>query len=128
VSETILDASALLAVAKEERGGERVLEIIRRGATINAVNLAEVAAKLADEAETFEEVAERLQAFAFDVVAFDHQQALVAGELRRRTRHLGLSLGDRACLAMALVRAGHVVTADRAWAEFDLGVAIEVIR
>lgn len=128
MSEAILDASALLALTKQEHGGERVLEIIRRGATINAVNLAEVASKLADETATFEEVAERLQVFAFDIVAFDHQQALVAGELRRRTRHLGLSLGDRACLAMALVRGGHVVTADRAWAELDLGVAIEVIR
>ena len=62
------------------------------------------------------------------VVAFDEPQARAAARLRFLTRHIGLSLGDRACLALGDRLGCPVVTADRVWASLDVGVAIVVIR
>ena len=59
---------------------------------------------------------------------FSAEQADLAGELRRSTREFGLSLGDSACLALALVRSAPVLTADRVWQRLTLDVEIEVIR
>lgn len=62
------------------------------------------------------------------LVDFDHAQAVQAGELRRTTRSTGLSLGDRACLALAASRGLQVLTADRAWTGLSIGLEIECIR
>jgi ribonuclease VapC len=74
---------------------------------------------------------EALQAAAFvtrDVVAFDHRQARIAAQLLPHTRPLGLGIGDRACLALAIERKLPVLTADKAWKALRLGVTIQVIR
>jgi PIN domain nuclease of toxin-antitoxin system len=62
------------------------------------------------------------------IVAFSEGQALEAGSLVAQTREFGLSLGDRACLALAIDRKATVYTTDRAWAELGLGIRVEVIR
>ena len=62
------------------------------------------------------------------IAEFDAEQARLAGELLLRTRSLGLSLGDRACLALAMVLKAPVYTADRIWKGLKLGVPIHVIR
>jgi PIN domain nuclease of toxin-antitoxin system len=66
--------------------------------------------------------------FSFEVVPFDADQAAIAAELRRTTRSKGLSLGDRACLALAVSRGTVALTTDRIWGEIDLPVEIRVLR
>lgn len=59
---------------------------------------------------------------------YDEDLALAASKLRPATRHKGLSLGDRACLALAIREGATAITTDRAWADLDVGCHIEVIR
>ena len=105
----LLDAPALLAYLQRELGFEAVREALREGAAISAVNLAEVAGKLKARGKDPERIVRRLLAMGLP-------------------RPLGLSVGDRACLAAGRVRGLAVRTADRTWAGVDLGVPVEVIR
>jgi ribonuclease VapC len=95
---------------------------------MSAVNIAEFVAKLVERSFGPTEVDRALQRLPIEIVAFDRVQARAAGLLRERTMHLGLSLGDRACLALALAEGLPVLTADRAWARLDVGVRVELIR
>ena len=122
-----LDASALLAVVFDEPGSELVAPVADQS-LISAVNLSEAIQKMIDRGWTEEEVRQTLYHFRLSVVSFDEDAAHRAGFLRIATRHRGLSLGDRACLALAIVDGARVLTADRAWAGLKLGVEIEVIR
>uniref|UniRef100_UPI0026EC9071 PIN domain-containing protein n=1 Tax=Phenylobacterium aquaticum TaxID=1763816 RepID=UPI0026EC9071 len=63
-----------------------------------------------------------------EVVPFDMDMAILAGAMQQRTRRQGLSLGDRACLALALREGLPVLTADHAWAEVEVGVEIRMLR
>lgn len=123
----VLDASALLAVLKQEPGAERVTAVIS-ACSISAVNLSEVAAKLAERGAERNQVAGTLGALGFTVIGFSQNLGIEAGMLRPATRHLGLSFGDRACLATALSAGLPVMTSDRNWAALDLDVEIELIR
>jgi ribonuclease VapC len=127
VSEVVLDASALLAVVLAERGAESVAETLDE-ALISSVNLSETAAVLVDAGIPLARVRARLSRHALTTVPFDEEDALVAAELRTLTCAAGLSLGDRACLALAQRRKLPALTADRAWAELDLGIEVRLIR
>jgi len=100
----LLDASALLAYLQREPGFEAVREALREGAAISAVNLAEVAGKLKARGKDPERIVRRLLAMGLEVLPFTLEEALEAGALDLLTRPLGLSLGDRACLAAGKVR------------------------
>lgn len=123
----VIDSSAFLALLWSEPGHQTVLAAID-GAAISAVNMAEVASKLADRGVTGAAVSSNLAKFPVEVVPFDERQALRTGELRDATRRLGLSIGDRACLGLALTKGAKVLTADRHWARLDLGIDITLIR
>jgi ribonuclease VapC len=129
----VLDASALLALLKGEPGAERVAEALERGAYLSAVNLAEVLSKLADWGEDPAEAQARmaqvgLLGAAVEVLPFTGEDALEVARLRALTRAYGLSFGDRACLALAWRLGLPALTAERAWAELDLGIPVEVLR
>jgi PIN domain nuclease of toxin-antitoxin system len=124
----VLDASALLAFVKDEAGADAVTSALAGQAVIGAVNLAEVVTKLADDGWTEAGARATIAACGTDTVSFDEETAYEAGLLRAATRHLGLSLGDRACLALARRLGAPVLTADRTWGNLDVGVKIEVIR
>ena len=126
VTEVVLDASAVLALIQEEPGGAAV-EARLDGARLSAVNLAEVAQRLSDQRPD-DLVIAVLGKFPCEVIGFDTPLALRTGLLRRATKARGLSLGDRACLALAERDGLAVVTGDRAWAELDLGVEVVLIR
>jgi PIN domain nuclease of toxin-antitoxin system len=110
-----------------EPGAERVASVLPE-AVINAVNLAEVATKLAEAGLPTEEVLSILQALELSVIDFDQVLAYRVGELRRTTREGGLSLGDRACVAMAQSLRAPILTTDRSWSQLDLDVQVQVIR
>ncbi len=122
----VLDASALLALMLGEPGAAQVER--RLPDCIGAVNLSEVIAKLQERGIPGDVIDESLADLDLDVVAFDAEQALRAGLLRRATRSQGLSLGDRACLALAAVRDAIVVTTDRAWTGLAIGIRAELAR
>lgn len=124
----LLDASALLAYLQREPGFEAVREALREGAAISAVNLAEVAGKLKARGKDPERIVRRLLAMGLEVLPFTLEEALEAGALDPLTRPLGLSLGDRACLAAGRVRGLAVLTADRTWAGVVPGVDVVVVR
>ena len=127
MSEIVLDASALMAVLREEPGASAVEAVLDRAA-ISAVNLSEVQAKLVERGTAAKIAWSSLIDLDLDVVDFDVPQAKVAGDLRRLTRIQGLSLGDRACLALAQALGLPAMTADRAWAGLEVGIEIRTIR
>ncbi len=127
MSSYVLDASALLALLNNEPGAEQVAAILTE-TVISSINLSEVVAKLADAGRSETEIREFLGALELEVIHFDTEMAYCAGMLRPLTRHLGLSLGDRACLALGQVLGLPVITADRTWGNLDIGIEVQVLR
>lgn len=127
MSGVVLDASAVLAVINAERGAERVIEVLD-GALLSAVNHAEVMTKLIERGVDRELARTTVLKIGVQVVEFGIDLADRTGELRQGTRHLGLSLADRACLALAESEGLPAVTADKKWAAVDLGIDVRVIR
>jgi ribonuclease VapC len=127
VSDYVLDASALLALMLAEPGAEAIIEMLPT-AVIGAVNLAEVIAKLQERGIPEAEIDGNVAALNLPVIPFDDGQAIASGKLRARTRSRGLSLGDRACLALAMARDTQAVTKDRGWDGLEIGAKIVVVR
>jgi ribonuclease VapC len=127
-SRGVLDASAVLALLKQEPGSEQVAQVVDDGAAISAVNLSEVVAKLGEADRTEAAIRGVINALDLDVVSFDAELAYRAGLLRSATRAAGLSLGDRACLALAEHLGLPAFTTDRSWASLRLGATVRVIR
>jgi PIN domain nuclease of toxin-antitoxin system len=129
----VLDASALLAYLGDEDGVDLVADAIASGAAISTVNLAEalstLASRGADPADISSELTERdLLGGAITVQPFTHADAVETARLRRSTRKAGLSLGDRACLALGHRLSAPVLTADRAWTRLKLDIEVRSIR
>lgn len=127
VSKVVLDASAILAVLFRETGHEQVIPYLKT-ASVSAVNIAEVLSKAVERTIPLEAAQRYLLHFEFEEVPFTSEQAAIVASLRPITRKLGLSLGDRACLALGLQRNVPVVTAERSWKQVDVGVCVETIR
>lgn len=127
ISGCVLDASVLLAAILGEITDTEA-EPWFADAHMSTVNFSEVVARLSDLGYTSEFIEEGLAELDLDIRPFDRAQAEYAGRLRVATRRMGLSLGDRACLALAAELNRPAVTADRAWAELAIGIPIELIR
>lgn len=125
----VLDASAILALIYREPGHDRVTAALP-GATASAVNWAEVLTTLVRRGHPDPTTAaEAIRALGIEVTPFTPHQAVRAGLLWTTTRTAGLSLGDRACLAMADTSNTEIVlTSDRAWADLDTTTPVELIR
>ena len=125
--EIVADASAILAALKSEPFTKfDPTRLVR--ATVSTVNMCEVLSKLHDDGLTPAQADAAAARLELEVVAFDMVQAAVAAELRLKTRSRGLSLADRACLALGDQLGCAVVTADRAWAKLHVGVEVILIR
>ena len=123
----VFDSSALLAISFGESGAERAARGLKDG-MMSAVNVAEVISRYVDQGASEEEARVSLQTFGLEIRPFDETQAMAAGLMRTATQKLGLSLGDRACLALAVQEEATVFTADRTWAALDLEIEVELIR
>ncbi len=129
----VLDASALLAYLRDEAGASEVADVIAGGATISTVNLAEVFSSTADRGLDPEQLADQLTERglldgAIAVEPFTTADAIDVGRLRPLTRDAGLSLGDRACLALARRLGVAALTADTTWATAGIDVDLHQIR
>ena len=127
MSRVVLDASAVLALLNDEPGADRVAKVLP-DSVISAVNLAEVVAKLAEAGMPGDEIREALDPLGLEVVPFEEELAYAAGELRPKTRSLGLSLGDRACLALGVRLGLSVLTTEGAWQKAAVSIPVVVIR
>ncbi|MGH9367521.1 MAG: type II toxin-antitoxin system VapC family toxin [Thermoanaerobaculia bacterium] len=123
----VLDASALLALLNSEPGS-RIVEESLSGAAISAVNLSEVISKLSERGMPQPAIRTAIEGLGLDVRPFDTAMAYTAGGLRPSTRGLGLSLGDRACLALGISLTAPVLTTDRNWKKLKIGAKIRAIR
>ena len=127
MSKFVVDASAVLALLNEEPGKDRVEDIIA-DSVVSSVNYCEVLTKLNDAGMADDEAVDTFRLLSLTVVSFDRETARIAASLRSKTKRLGLSLGDRSCLALGLVRRLPVVTAERVWAKLKVGAKIEILR
>jgi PIN domain nuclease of toxin-antitoxin system len=124
----VLDASALLALINAEPGAEEIAQLIAADpGAVSSVSLSEVVAKLDERGMPVDDIRDMLSSLRLDVIDFDVQAAYQTGQLRSRTRHAGLSLGDRACLALALQQGLPAITTDRSWHTLQLGVDVRVV-
>ena len=127
MSSVVLDASALLCLLNDERGADRVADVLSR-CVIGATNLAEVVSKLRERGLSLDEVRDALGGLHLDVRPLSAAQAMRIGDLRPGTKALGLSLGDRACLALAIDLAAELYTTDGDLARAGVGIDITNVR
>lgn len=104
VSDLVIDSSALLAAIYDEPGGHKVTKIL---------DVAEVFTKLVETESLSQDLVETFNNLGLEIFDFDQIQASIAADLRPLTKHLGLSLGDRYCLALASHHNAAAVTAGR---------------
>jgi ribonuclease VapC len=121
------DASSLLALAFDEPGGD-VVRTALRGSFISSVNWSEVVQKVQARRRDTAPLRGLFEQLGVTVEPFSAGTAELAASLYPLTRDLGMSLGDRACLALGLEKGLTVYTADRAWGTADVGVVVQPIR
>ena len=128
MSRIVLDASAVLAILNGEEGAEKLTPRLLSNAIVSTVNLAEVQSKLVSWGLDPDDAWDAATGPVRDSEPFTSEQARIAGDLVAKTRPLGLSLGDRACLALGIALGAAVYTADQSWKVLRLGVRIHLIR
>jgi PIN domain nuclease of toxin-antitoxin system len=128
MNESVLDASAMLALLNGEQGHETVLALLPNS-VIGTVNLAEVVSKLCERGLPLDSAWEAVESIGMETVPFSNDQARRAGALRPLTKQFGLSLGDRCCLALAWDRGADAVTAERHWdGRVEAAAEVRVVR
>ena len=123
----VLDASALLCLLQSEPGADRVARALPNS-VIGAVNFSEVVGKLVEAGVEEREIDSFVDTLQLKVVPFNQEQARLAGLLRIATRRFGLSLGDRACLALASLHDAVALTCEKSWMKIEAACVVELIR
>ena len=128
MSRIVLDASAVMAILDGEAGADTLTSRLLSDATVSTVNLAEVQTKLVSRGLDPDDAWDAALGPVRESEPFTAEQARIAGSLVAQTRPLGLSLGDRACLALGIALGAAVYTADQSWKSLRLGIRIHLIR
>jgi PIN domain nuclease of toxin-antitoxin system len=129
MNKAVLDTSAVLAYLFEEAGADKVSPVLETGSgLISSVNYAELVSKLIDQGMPPPIIRETLSGLELELVDHDEVQAFVTGELRTISKAFGLSLGDRACLALGIIKQLPVLTADHVWLKVPVNTEVRVIR
>jgi ribonuclease VapC len=133
VNKSVLDASAFLAYLRDELGAEIVENALINGCYISIINWVEVLSKIVDLGESPEEIIKRLRdegllQNSLEIIACNEEDAITIAKFRVLTKSAGLSLGDRACLALGKRLNLPVLTADKVWTSLSLGITITLIR
>jgi PIN domain nuclease of toxin-antitoxin system len=119
MSKVVLDASALLALIKNEKGSVKVEQTLGN-IVMSSVNVSEVASKLLDSGIPEEECMAMIEPFVSCIISFDDDQIFLTATLKKFTKQQGLSLGDRACIALGIQLSVPIYTADKAWLECNI--------
>ncbi len=130
MSKAVLDASAVLALLQGEAGADVVEQALPAGCAISVVNLAEILSKLAADGGDAAGALGRIEELddVLVIEPLEREDVLAMARMRPLTRDVGLSLADRACLALAKRLGAPALTTDRAWAGLDLpGIAVQVV-
>lgn len=128
MTKIVFDASALLALINQEPGYEIAAEALPE-AVMSAVNVSEVVTILKNIGMSLEEASSLVMELLGTIIPFNIEQAITTADLREQTKDKGLSLGDRACLALALLSHAPVLTADKIWKDIKIGgLEIRLIR
>ena len=127
MSSFVLDSSAVLALIDEEAGADVVRSVLL-DSIISTVNLAEIYTKLDERGGDGRIAVAAILGALTAVEPFTEEHARIAGWLRQRTRSYGLSLGDRACIAVAIASGAEIYTADSIWGQLDVGCRVHLIR
>ncbi len=128
MNKVVLDASAILALINGEPGHEKLTPSVLANAVCSTVNLAEVQAKLVSHGWPPSEAWQDAMGPIREAIPFTEEHAKVTGTLITHTRAVGLSLGDRACIALGMALQAPVFTAEQTWKKLNLGIEIQVIR
>ena len=128
MSSCVLDASALIALFHQEPGSDKVAQAIEDGAVLSTVNLSEVASKLNELGTPEALIQTSINVLELTIVDFNADLAYKAGLLRPLTKSAGLSLGDRACLALAQHLNLPALTTDRVWKDLLPALNVQLIR
>ncbi len=128
MNEVVFDASAILALLLQEPGAEKLTDEIRINAVASTVNLAEVQSKLVKKGVPLERAWAHTLSAVIAAEPFTSEQAKIAGSLITETASRGLSLGDRACLALAIALKAPVYTTEQTWKNLKVGIPIHVLR
>ena len=127
MAKAVLDSSAVLALLRNEPGADLIGQVMPRS-LLCAVNLTEVVGKLIERGAPASAAVQIARSLPYQVVPYDEDLASEAGVLWGETRATGLSLGDRACLALARREGLPALTTDRRWARETVGVDVQLIR
>lgn len=127
MNKCVLDASAILALLNDESGAGMVQELLPV-AIVSAVNFAEVVTRLSLLGMPENEIQGTLHILGLVIIPFDEELSFQTGLLAIVTKQYGLSLGDRACLALALKTGYSAVTSDRVWKNLEIKLDVKVIR
>jgi PIN domain nuclease of toxin-antitoxin system len=128
MNEVVFDASAILALLQQETGSEKLTEDLQKNAVASTVNLAEVQTKLVKKGIEPNDAWESTLSTISEAEPYTSRQAMIAGSLVAKTEKYGLSLGDRSCLALAIVLKAPVYTTEQVWKNLKVGIPIHVIR
>lgn len=133
MNKSVLDAAAFLAYLRDEPGAEIVENALINGCYISIINWVEVLSKIVDLGESAEEIIKRLRdegllENSLKIIACNEEDAITIAKFRPVTKSAGLSLGDRACLALGKRLNLPVLTADKVWSSLSLGITINLIR
>ncbi len=122
-----LDSSAFIAYIFDEKGADEAYKYLYNS-IVSSVIYCEFISLMTERGFTIDEARETVDSFGIEIIDFDETQAVLAAELRNKTKAKGLSLGDRSCLALAITKKIPVVTADKIWSKLDIGVNVKLIR
>lgn len=128
MNDAVFDASAILAIINSEPGSEKITPKLLDRAVASSVNLSEVQSKLVRDGIDPDDAWEAAPSGVGSVVPFTAEQARTAGDLIAATSSIGLSLGDQACLALALNRKAPVYTTDKSWKSLKLAIPVHLLR
>ena len=127
MSRAVLDASAILALLRREKGSEKVAKRLR-GSLVSSVNIAEVLCLSRDRGTSPEADAWALSNMELVCIPFDEEQAHVVASIYRATSGGNVGFADRACMSLGLLNKLPVLTGDREWKNFDIGLEVQLFR
>lgn len=122
----VVDTSAILAIARTERGAEDA-ERLARGGLLGMANFVEAVARGAELGHETATTLRIVSTLSIELAPVDRETAEQANALWRHRKH-GLSLGDRLCIGLARTRSLPALTGDRAWKDFELGIKVVLFR